>query len=276
MQQSELCWNMPLVRRPHLALITLGTFGPNLTQKFRSEHHWWLHLYCYTATLRLDGIALPVYPGCVSMIAPGTDIEYDFDERATHLCAHFSLPPAGDAAPLHAVPALQNAGGRFPALYQSLEDAAACFAGNPLRAEVRLWDILWQLAERGPSQTDQSPHLNPTPVQQVRQTIELRLAEPLSVKQLASEAGISHNHLTRLFHQAVGSTLIGYIRARRVLRAQHLLEHTTLPVKTIAEQVGIDDPRQFYKLVQAHLGQSPTQVRQTKKPETEPRPEGHG
>ncbi len=258
---------MPLARRPHLALITLGTFGPRLTQKFRSERHWWLHLYRYTATLRLDGIALPISPGCVSVIAPGTDIEYDFHERATHLCAHFSLPPAGDAALLHAVPALQNAGGRFPALYQSLEDAAVCFAANPLRAEVRLWDILWQMAEGAQSPAGLPPHIDPSPVHKVRQAIELRLAEPLSVKQLASDAGISHNHLTRLFREAVGSTVIGYIRARRVQQARHLLEHTTLPIKTVAEQVGVDDPRQFYKLIHAHLGQSPTQVRQTRKPE---------
>jgi AraC family transcriptional regulator len=59
----------------------------------------------------------------------------------------------------------------------------------------------------------------------------------------------------------VGDTVIGYIRGRRVQRAQHLLEHTTLPIKTIAAQVGIEDTRHFYKVVHAILGQSPTQVR---------------
>ncbi len=80
-------------------------------------------------------------------------------------------------------------------------------------------------------------------------------------------ADISHNHWAHLFHQAVGSTVIGDLRAPRVQRARYLLGHTTPPVETIAEQVGMDDPRQFYKLIQAHLGHSPTQVRQTKKPQ---------
>ena len=78
--------------------------------------------------------------------------------------------------------------------------------------------------------------------------IELRLAETLSVKALADEVGISHNHLTRLFRAAVGDTVIGYIRQRRVQRARHLLEHTTLPIKTVAAQVGIEDPRHSINL----------------------------
>ena len=100
-------------------------------------------------------------------------------------------------------------------------------------------------------------HPHPAPVERARQLIELRLSEPLSVKDLAKEVGLSHNHLTRLFHAAVGDTVIGYIHQRRVQRARHLLEHTTLPIKTIAAQVGVEDPRLFYKLIRAHLGWPP-------------------
>ena len=73
--------------------------------------------------------------------------------------------------------------------------------------------------------------------------------------------GISHNQLTRLFRKSLGETVIGHIRKRRVERAKHFLEHTTLPVKTIGEQVGVDDPKFFYKLIKEHLGASPTEIR---------------
>ena len=238
--------------------MAVGVHGPHLTQRFVSARHWWLHLYRYTATLRLNGCVLPLRPGCVSLIPPGVEIEYDFGERATHLCAHFTLPDDSDGDVT--VPALQDLGNDFPRLYAALEEAAACFAANPARAEVRLWDVLWQLADRTPPHAP-PVHPHPAPVERARQLIELRLGEPLSVKELAEEVGISHNHLTRLFHAAVGDTVIGYIRQRRVQRARHLLEHTTLPIKTIAAQVGVEDPRLFYKLIRAHLDCSPIQVR---------------
>ncbi len=251
-------WRLPLTIRPTAALMAVGVHGPNLTERFVSNRHWWLHLYRYTATLRLGDHTLALRPGCVSLIPPGVEIEYDFGERATHLCAHFTLPQGIDEG--ISVPALQDLGDDFPGLYQSLEEAAAWFADNPARAEVRLWDILWQLADRTPAHAP-PVHPHPAPVQRARQIIELRLSEPLSVKDLAAEVGLSHNHLTRLFHAAVGDTVIGYIRQRRVQRARHLLEHTTLPIKTIAAQVGVEDPRHFYKLIRTYMDCSPTQVR---------------
>ncbi len=258
MAETMPSWAVPLTEPPSIALMAVGVHGPGLTQRFRSERHWWLHLYRYTATLRVGGCALPLRPGCVSLIPPGVDIEYDFGERALHLCAHFSLP---DAAPGSAtVPVLQDLGDDFPHLYHALEEAASWFAANPARAGVRLWDILWQIADRTPS-AGLPIHLSVAPVEKARRLIELRLGGPLSVQDLAAEVGISHNHLTRLFHAAVGDTVIGYIRGRRVQRARHLLEHTTLPVKTVAVQVGVEDPRHFSKLIRAHLGLSPSQVR---------------
>ncbi len=257
MTQPPQC-RISLTQKPSVALMAVGIHGPSSTERFRSDNHWWLHLYRYRATLRVGGCAMALRPGCVSLIPPGVDIEYDFGERAAHLCAHFTLSP--DAQDGLAVPMLQDLGDDFPRLYRSLEEAAGWFAANPARAELRLWDILWQLSDRT-SPHDPPVHLHPAPVERVRGLIELRLGEPLSVGSLADEVGISHNHLTRLFHAAVGDTVIGYIRGRRIQRARHLLEHTTLSVKTIAAQVGVEDPRHFSKLIHAHLGVSPTQVR---------------
>jgi AraC family transcriptional regulator len=247
-----------LSERPTLALMAVGVHGPHSTERFRSERHWWLHLYRYAATLRVDGCALALRPGYASLIPPGVEIEYDFGERAAHLCAHFTLPPESRSS--ISVPLLQDCGDEFPRLYHALEEAAGWFPGNPLRAELRLWDILWQFADPTPPQ-DPPIHPHPVPVERARHIIELRLGEPLSVGALAAEVGLSHNHLTRLFHAAVGDTVIGYIRSRRVQRARHLLEHTTLPIKTIAAQVGMEDTRQFYKLVRSSLGCSPSEVR---------------
>ena len=252
-------WDVNLDSKPQAALMVQGTHGPRITQRFVSSGYWWLHLYKYTANLRLNGTELRIQPCTIGLIPPGVEIEYDFIDRSQHLCAHFTLPPT-DTASSVCIPALQDLGDRFPMIYQAFEEAIAGFPVNPLRSEIRLWDILWQLAERRrPGQV--TVRLHPAPVERALEIIELRLGEPLSVKDLADEVGISHNQLTRLFRTALGETVIGHIRNRRVQRAKHFLEHTTLPIKTIAEQVGMEDPKFFYKLIKEHLGASPTEIR---------------
>lgn len=253
-------WPVSLTQKPAIALMAIGIHGPRSTERFGSGPYWWLHLYRYTATMRVSGSELPLRPGCASIIPPGAELEYDFQERSVHLCAHFTLTE--EAACSNLIPAVQDLGDDFARIYAGLEDAAAWFASNPQRAEVRLWDLLWQLADRGNPRGAPPVHAHPAPVERTQHLIELRLGEPLSVKELAEEVGVSHNQLTRLFHVAVGDTVIGYIRRRRVQRAHHLLLHTTLPVKTIAAQVGVEDPSLFYKLIREHLGKSPLQVRQ--------------
>ena len=262
-------WNISLARQPRAALMAIGIHGPNSTEAFIGPRYWWLHLYTYSATMRIGGVPVKIRPGYASLIPPGVQLEYDFIDRSTHLCAHFSLPAFEDD-PRIDVPAMQDLGGAFPSIYKSLEDAASWFATQPGRAEVRLWDVLWQIASGSRSGGSAPIHPHPAPVERARQIIELRLSEPLSVRDIAEEVGISHNHLTRLFHLAVGDTVIGYVRARRVQRARHLLENTTLPAKTIAAQVGVEDAGQFHKLIRDRLGCSPTQVRLGRLSDSEP------
>lgn len=58
-----------------------------------------------------------------------------------------------------------------------------------------------------------------------------------------------------------GQTVIGYVRARRAQRARHLLRRSTLPIKTIAAQVGVPNLGQFNHLMRAQCGQSPRAIR---------------
>jgi transcriptional regulator GlxA family with amidase domain len=164
------------------------------------------------------------------------------------------------------VPTMQDLGGSFERLYAALEEAIVMVPTKPRRAEARLWEVLWQLCERAPrispggrdpSETDRT---NPV-VLRAQEIIELRLGEPLRVAQLASLLNVSHNHLTRLFQENLGTTVAGYIRGRRVERARDLLMHSTVPVKAVAAQVGLPDLHQFNKTVRAVSGMSPRKHR---------------
>jgi AraC-like DNA-binding protein len=172
--------------------------------------------------------------------------------------AHFRFPGGGDIV---AVPAMQNVGETFSTMVSALEEAAGWLPSQPRRASVRLWDILWQLA--GQPMAEREPHrrMHPALGEAVRE-IELRLSQPIVIPALARGAGISHNHLTRLFRAQYGVTIEGYIRRRRVERALHLLANTTLAVKTIAGEVGLPDLHFFNKTVRNAVKMSPREYRE--------------
>lgn len=90
--------------------------------------------------------------------------------------------------------------------------------------------------------------------------IEEHLAEPLGVPDIARVAGVSHTHLTRLFRQDTGLTVVGCIRHRRMARARHLLTASTLAIPAIAATVGIPDLQAFNKTCRKELGASPRAV----------------
>lgn len=64
------------------------------------------------------------------------------------------------------------------------------------------------------------------------------LDEPITVRQLARLAAMSPRTFARRFVDATGTTPMRWLNHQRILRAQDLLEATTLPVDVIASRVG--------------------------------------
>ncbi|BDI34403.1 hypothetical protein CCAX7_64540 [Capsulimonas corticalis] len=256
MKIPQLTWSMPLAERPRAMLMAVGVHGPHRTERHYTRGFWALHLYGYQSSMDVSGVTLPIRPGYVGITPPDIECLYRFEDRSAHLCAHFALPPSEAGL---TVPAMQDLGADYADFYKAMEEGIACFRANPERAEVRLWDLLWRLADRRSGQL--IVHDNPAAMTQACEHIEMRLSEPISVEALAAEVGVSHNHLTRLFRKRFGTTVVGYIRQRRVERAGYLLRSTGLPVHIVAAQVGVEDPRQFSKIVRAATGMSPTEVR---------------
>ena len=58
-----------------------------------------------------------------------------------------------------------------------------------------------------------------------------------------------------------GPDAMAELRFQRLDRARSLLQHTNLPVKAIAPQVGIGDEFQLSKLFRGHFGRTPSEVR---------------
>lgn len=91
--------------------------------------------------------------------------------------------------------------------------------------------------------------------------IEGRIREKLTVEELAGSAYLSRYHYQRLFRQAVGESVMGYVARRRMELAAKELAETDASVLDIALGLGYDTHEGFTRSFQAHIGMSPREYR---------------
>lgn len=246
--------DLPLGQRPQVvssANSLHGRAGQVTVERYCLPHLWCLHIYQYEAVVFVDGFEIRIRPGRATVFPPGAQLEYHFNGLSPHVYAHFSV--SEDLEGVRAsFPILFDTGSEATHAERALKTVAANAYLNSLRAGVQLWELLWELSER----VNQPGPRHPS-VEQALVQIEAHLGEEISVTALARNSGISHNHLTRLFQAEFGTTVVGYIRRRRMEQARHLLEQTTLPLKVIARQVGCADARAFNAMMKKETGRPP-------------------
>jgi AraC-like DNA-binding protein len=94
-------------------------------------------------------------------------------------------------------------------------------------------------------------------LRRVRDHIDLRFAEPITLSDLAALAGMSRFHLVRRFRAAYGETPIRYLSRRRIERAQDLLRYANLTVTEICMAVGYSSLGSFSSRFTELVGESP-------------------
>jgi transcriptional regulator GlxA family with amidase domain len=103
--------------------------------------------------------------------------------------------------------------------------------------------------------------LPPRALRRVREFIETHLEQNISIRALATTAGLSMYHFARAFKQSVGMTPHGYLVQCRVRRAQDLLATTDLPLSEIALASGFADQSHCARRVREHVGITPSSYR---------------
>ncbi|MFE4870317.1 helix-turn-helix domain-containing protein [Streptomyces sp. NPDC056682] len=248
--------SLHLDQPPQVVNAGVGVHGTSTSHEvFRLPDLWQLHLYSYVGRLSVGGTIHPIRPGCVSLIPPDTEVHFHYRGRSEHLYAHLRLPGAG---PRHSAPLMQDAGAEGPLLAGLLRHAVAALPVSAARASAEVWTVLWHIALLTGS--DEPGRRHPV-LASAQAYIEEHLAEQLPVPVIARAARVSHNHLTRLFRAETGLTVIAYVRRRRLERARHLLQSSTLSIASIAAAVGIADLQAFNKACRRELGAGPRAVR---------------
>lgn len=92
--------------------------------------------------------------------------------------------------------------------------------------------------------------------------IDQHLAEKISVKQLATEAGYSEYYLAQKFKKEVGTNVVEYIKTRRIDRAKLLLRSSNQSIQEIAEILGFCNASYFAENFRNVVGCTPAAYRE--------------
>ncbi|MEQ8307270.1 MAG: AraC family transcriptional regulator [Hoeflea sp.] len=89
--------------------------------------------------------------------------------------------------------------------------------------------------------------------------VDANLAGPISLEDLAAEAGLSRYHFNRAFKADMGESPYQYVLRRRIEHARLLLEERRLSLGEVAAAVGFRDASYFQRAFKARTGMNPSE-----------------
>jgi AraC family transcriptional regulator len=91
--------------------------------------------------------------------------------------------------------------------------------------------------------------------------MEANLAGPITIADMAAEAGVSPFHFARLFQRAIGVTPLRFLAERRMRLGERLITTTDMPVALIATATGYASASAFGAAFRRHFGANPSAFR---------------
>ncbi|MEO1335923.1 MAG: helix-turn-helix domain-containing protein, partial [Myxococcota bacterium] len=103
--------------------------------------------------------------------------------------------------------------------------------------------------------------LPPSSLRRIINYVETNISGCLSLEALSAEVGMSPDRFGRLFREALGDTPHQFIIRRRMMKAIHLLQRTTLSVTQIAVECGYRGASNFVQAFKRFAGETPGAMR---------------
>jgi len=144
-----------------------------------------------------------------------------------------------------------------------IREAEAKAPGYELMVRAGLMELLAIIHRRGcrwkePAGTAQA---RPEPVRRALAFMEAHAARRLTLAEIAREAGLSKQHLCRVFQQTVGLSPLRYLARLRLRIAKGALWHEGVTVKEAAFAAGFEDPHHFARVFHRLEGITPSDFR---------------
>ncbi|MBI9093180.1 MAG: GlxA family transcriptional regulator [Desulfobacterium sp.] len=96
---------------------------------------------------------------------------------------------------------------------------------------------------------------------QIQHWMKKNAAAPISISQLAEQAGLGQRTFARRFKKATGDTPLEHLQYLRIANARTLLETTSTSIDDITHTIGYEDVSSFRRLFKKVTGLSPTAYR---------------
>ena len=235
----------------------------------------WLLLHTVDGAGRIGVAGHPdviTEPGDVVIIRPGVPHDYGTalspaggGDRWSLQFAHFRPRPEWLAwldwpKPVPGVLRVRTAGDARRRIQEALQ-AADAFGRSDLRQATRFAVNAVEAALLWCTTSDPGAGLLDPRVLAAMEDMAGRLAEPITVAELAGRADLSPSRFAHLFTEQVGVSPMRYLERQRLRLAEQLLDLTPRTVAEIARAVGYDDPLYFSSRFRAHAGMPPTTYR---------------
>jgi AraC family transcriptional regulator len=209
-------------------------------------------------------------PGTVTLIPAGQAARWDIDGAIA--VAHVYLPPArlstaaGDGRPVELVDRLAVDDPTLAELMAIVaRESQASDAPARLLAEQALDLLTLQLARRHAARPQAPPAIRgglaAWQLRRVTECMQARLAEPVTLDELAALAGLSRYHFCAAFHRSMGAPPHRWLRALRMKEARRLLADPRRSVLEVALSVGYETPSAFARAFRAVEGLNPADFR---------------
>lgn len=138
------------------------------------------------------------------------------------------------------------------------------------RNEVRLATKLYELlVELGVSAEIVGPAAALDRRARIRETAEwirLRCTEPLTLPQMAEQAGLSTYYFSRMFHEVMGRTPMEWLFECRLAAAKQMLMSTEWTIQQVAASAGFSQSSYFIARFRQHTGLTPLEYRRMYNP----------
>lgn len=227
------------------------------------DHYLIHYVVSGRGTFTAAGRAFPVRAGEVFLVWPNVVVSYEADTESPweYYWLGFSGP---DAAALLArtdlrpdAPVLHIDFGRtFQRYITSIYEARGQSAWSRTQMLGYAYLLLGKLIEGRESPEDRGDVID-----RAAAYIENNYAEPITVDDIASFAGVSRSWLYRGFMQRFGRSPTALLRETRLKTARTLLRGTTMHISEIAWSVGYPDALYFSRVFAASEGCSPSVYR---------------
>ena len=208
----------------------------------RGRSEWWSD-----GTLRRSG------PGSVQIKQPG-DVHRDVSQDGPITLQIVSLPArtVESVVGTARVHGHLSAGDDRAAVFHRLHVAVEAGADR-LALEIAVTEAIAALAT-----ISDARWAHTRPVRRAMELLRARLAESVTLDELAAHAGLDKFHLCRAFRSHVGLSPYAYLTQLRIARAKELLAAGVRPSE-VAPQVGLYDQSQLNRHFRRIVGTTPGQ-----------------